>query len=75
MHTLETLQRINHEAFHRGIDTARGAGKHVVVKSLGLHVLSYELFDDSDAAMAHVQEQALAEHRLAGYRYIILFPK
>ena len=50
MHDLNTIARLNEDAFQKGINTDRSLGKFVVLHKTGLHVVSYDNFNTLDAA-------------------------
>ena len=50
MHDLNTIARLNENAFQKGIDADRARGRFVVLHKTGLHVVSYDTFDTRDDA-------------------------
>lgn len=50
MHDLNTINRLNVQGFAADIERQRAAGKHVVVKHEGLHIVRAEPFDTSTEA-------------------------
>lgn len=57
MHDLNTINRLNEEAFGKGIAHQRAAGRYVLAKYEGLHVVSYETFSTADDVIHAVNEQ------------------
>lgn len=56
MHDLNTLNRLNYEAFGQAIKKFQGQGRHVLAKYEGLHLVSIETFSNADELVdAHAQ--------------------
>lgn len=61
MHDLNTINRLNAEAFSKSIENFRSQGRWVLAQYEGLHLLSIETFSTAeDAAIALVGAQEAA---------------
>lgn len=61
MHDLNTINRLNAEAFSKSIDNFRTQGRWVLAKYDGLHLMSVETFstaEDAATALISAQESA-----------------
>ena len=72
MHDLNTINRLNNEAFAASIHRYRTDGRFVLAKYEGLHLVSIETFSDQVSANAAL-DTAMAEQR-AGARTVLFTP-
>ncbi len=72
MHDLATINRLNAEAFERGVAAFRAQGRHVLLKYEGLHLVSIETFSTANEVVdAHLRAIEAAG---PGERYVCLAP-
>ena len=72
MHDLNTINRLNYEAFAEGINKHRTAGRHVLAKYAGLHLVSIETFSDQPSAQAAFDAEV--EKRSGSERTVLFAP-
>jgi hypothetical protein len=72
MNDLNTINRLNAEAFADSIHRHRAAGRHVLARYEGLHLVCIETFSDGKAAQ-HAHELA-ATASTAGERTVLYAP-
>lgn len=63
MHSLETIHRLNAEAFAAEIDKARKAGSYVVAEYAGASLVTIHAFVDPQAAAAKFSELEALAHQ------------
>lgn len=72
MHALDTIQKLNAQAFEKGIATFRSQGRHVLCKYDGLHLMSIETFSSADQIVdAH---QAALRNAQPSEHFVCLAP-
>ena len=73
MHDLNTINRVNYEAFVRAIQNFQAQGRFVLAKYEGLHLVSIETFSSADELVdAHVE--ALKANPIATGTHFKCFP-
>ena len=72
MHDLNTINRINYEAFAESIQKYRAAGRFVLVKYEGSHLVGIETFGDQHSAGLAFDSAAAALH--GGERNVLFTP-
>lgn len=72
MNDLNTIGRLNAEAFADSIHRYRAAGRHVLALYEGLHLVSIETFTDSKSAQA--AHEAAAVGSVVGTRTVLYAP-
>lgn len=55
MHDIQQIARLNQQAFDDGPQKAREAGKHVVTKNTGLHLVSFDTFETHHEAAQFIE--------------------
>ena len=72
MHDLNTINKINFDAFAKSIDAFRASGRFVLAHYEGAHLVGIETFSNADAASdAHFTKVSKAG---AGEHYIVMAP-
>ena len=69
MHDLNTINRINYEAFAADIIKQRAAGKHVVARYEGSRLVEFSTFDTRAEAERVIAEKDTPESRNAGTKH------
>ena len=72
MHDLNTINRLNLEAFAESIHKQRATGRHVLAKYEGAHLVSIETFSDGRLAQVAFDTATAAQH--GGERNVLYAP-
>lgn len=72
MHDLNTINRLNLEAFAEAINAYRAAGRHVLAKYEGAHLMAIETFTEPMLALEAWEKANAAQH--GGERNVLYAP-